>query len=140
LLPAVDVRDLLQTSKAEGAKSRLRTLLYPYLPKALVQVLEQLWWQAIADKPLAEIANAQLDDIAQKLHHWRLYPNGTEGYKTAEVTLGGVSTDYLSSKTMESKTQPGLYFVGECVDVTGHLGGYNFQWAWSSGYAAAQAI
>ncbi|MDD9893451.1 MAG: NAD(P)/FAD-dependent oxidoreductase, partial [Gammaproteobacteria bacterium] len=77
---------------------------------------------------------------AARLHAWEIKPSGTEGYRTAEVTLGGVSTDELSSKTMECKTVSGLYFVGEVVDVTGHLGGHNFQWAWASGHAAGEAI
>ena len=83
---------------------------------------------------------AELRAIAAQLEHWRFQPNGTEGYRTAEVTLGGVNTDELSSTTMASKKVPGLYFIGEVVDVTGHLGGFNFQWAWSSGYAAGQAV
>jgi hypothetical protein len=89
---------------------------------------------------MAEIPDAQLLAVAQQLSDWQLKPSGTEGYRTAEVTLCGVDTDQLSSKTMECKTQPGLYFVGEVVDVTGHLGGYNFQWAWASGYAAGQYV
>ena len=89
----------------------------------------------MAETTLAEWPNAQLEAVAGRLENWSLKPAGTEGYRTAEVTLGGVDTRDLSSKTMESKT-PGLFFIGEIVDVTGHLGGFNFQWAWSSGYAA----
>ncbi|MDP2228127.1 MAG: NAD(P)/FAD-dependent oxidoreductase, partial [Moraxellaceae bacterium] len=93
-----------------------------------------------AETALAEIPDAVLESIAQNLAGWTLRPSSTEGYRTAEVTLGGVNTDELSSKTMESNIQPGLYFVGEVVDVTGHLGGFNFQWAWSSGHAAGQFV
>ena len=99
-----------------------------------------LWWPTLREKPLADFADAQLIEIGKQLNNWELVPAGTEGYKTAEVTLGGVHTDDLSSKTMESKTQPGLYFVGEVVDVTGHLGGFNFQWAWSSGFACGESL
>ena len=88
------------------------------------------------DNALAECSDKQLTAIGQRLNDWRLKPSATEGYRKAEVTLGGVDTDAISSKTMEVKQQPGLYFVGEVVDVTGHLGGFNFQWAWSSGYSA----
>jgi predicted flavoprotein YhiN len=112
--------------------------LSQYLPKSLVQELESLWWQQSSEKLLADFSNAALTEIGLQLNRWQLVPAGTEGYKTAEVTLGGVHTDGLSSKTMESKTQPGLYFVGEVVDVTGHLGGFNFQWAWASGFACGE--
>ena len=89
---------------------------------------------------MAEISHKRIEQIAQHIHNWRIKPNGSEGYKKAEVTIGGVDTNALSSKTMEARDHKGLYFIGEVVDVTGHLGGYNFQWAWSSGYAAAMAI
>ena len=102
--------------------------------------LQQRYWSEVADKPMAEIPDALLTKVAKQLDNWQLKPSGTEGYRTAEVTLCGVNTDHLSSKTMECKTQPGLYFVGEVMDVTGHLGGYNFQWAWASGYAAGQYV
>ena len=91
-------------------------------------------------KDFNNYSNTKLTEIGQQVNNWHLIPAGTEGYKTAEVTLGGIHTDGLSSKTMESKTQSGLYFVGEVVDVTGHLGGFNFQWAWSSGFACGEAI
>lgn len=89
---------------------------------------------------MAEIPDAVLAGIAARLQAWMLKPSGTEGYRTAEVTLGGVDTSEISSKTMESRRQPGLYFIGEVLDVAGHLGGFNFQWAWSSGYAAGQVV
>ena len=89
---------------------------------------------------LADMSDAVLTQVAERLHHWHVTPGGTEGYRTAEVTLGGIATDALSSQTMEAKAHPGLYFIGECVDVTGWLGGYNFQWAWASAMAAARAL
>ena len=102
--------------------------------------LEALWWSDAKEQSMANVSNTRLTSIANLLNHWEIVPAGTEGYKTAEVTLGGVHTDGLSSKTMESRTQPGLYFVGEVVDVTGHLGGFNFQWAWSSGFACGESL
>ena len=140
LLPDMDARDLLLGYKNNSAKSLLRNLLSQQLSKSLVLELQNLYWQDHAEKPMAEIPDAALVDIASHLSDWQLKPSGTEGYRTAEVTLCGVNTDHLSSKTMECKTQPGLFFVGEVMDVTGHLGGYNFQWAWASGYAAGQSV
>lgn len=140
LLPDTDAENLLLEAKQHSPKSRLRTVLGQHLPKNLVLELETLWWPHSKDTALADWTNANLKEVADNLNHWQIHPAGTEGYKTAEVTLGGVHTDFLSSKTMESTTRPGLYFVGEVVDVTGHLGGFNFQWAWASGYACAQAI
>jgi predicted flavoprotein YhiN len=98
--------------------------------------LESIYWTTYSDTAIAENPNGVLEYIADTLSNWQLKPSGTEGYRTAEVTLCGVDTDQISSKTMECKAQSGLYFVGEVLDVTGHLGGYNFQWAWASGYAA----
>ncbi len=138
LLPAIDAREVLLSAKRTRPKLLLRTLLAEYLPKKLVFILESLWWQTATEKPLAEWQDKLLSAIADNLAHWIIKPAGTEGYRTAEVTLGGVDTNDLSSKTMESKQCPGLYFIGEVVDVTGHLGGFNFQWAWSSGYVAGQ--
>jgi hypothetical protein len=110
------------------------------LAKGLVSELQQLWWPQQDDTALAEFSDRLLSDIGQRLNAWCLKPSGTEGYRTAEVTLGGVNTDDVSSKTMEAKHQAGLYFIGEVLDVTGHLGGFNFQWAWSSGYTAGQFV
>jgi hypothetical protein len=138
LLPDEDARELLLGYKKTSAKSLLRNLLSHHLSKGLVLALQTFHWPKYAETAMAEIPDAQLLAVAQQLSDWQLKPSGTEGYRTAEVTLCGVDTDQLSSKTMECKTQPGLYFVGEVVDVTGHLGGYNFQWAWASGYAAGQ--
>ena len=140
LLPAEDTGNLLIEAKNGKPRSLVRTVLQQKLPKNLVLELESLWWPTLREKPLADFTDAQLTEIGKQLNNWELVPAGTEGYKTAEVTLGGVHTDDLSSKTMESKTQPGLYFVGEVVDVTGHLGGFNFQWAWSSGFACGESI
>ncbi len=140
LLPATDAADFLLEAKKSQPKSLLRTVLGARLPRALVSELQTLMWPEVAGTPLIEIADDTLRGIANNLSHWSLKPAATEGYRTAEVTLGGVDTTELSSKTMESTRQPGLYFIGEVVDVTGHLGGFNFQWAWSSGFAAGQAV
>ncbi len=117
----------------------LRTVIADCLPRALVIELQALKWQQLAERPLAEIAAAELGRIAATLHAFPLRPSGTEGYRTAEVTLGGIDTGELSSQSMECRRQPGLYCIGEVVDVTGHLGGFNFQWAWASGVAAGSA-
>ena len=138
LLPGKDATDYLLNAKQGQPKSMLRTVLATALPRALVNELQLLFWAQVAETPLAEIADDTLARIAHCLSHWSLKPAATEGYRTAEVTLGGVDTTELSSKTMESTRQAGLYFIGEVVDVTGHLGGFNFQWAWSSGWAAGQ--
>jgi len=140
LLPGTDLLESLTQARAAKPKSLLRTVLGNELPKNLVLELEELFWPEFKDTPIAGFSNAQLENIAARLQAWEVVPAGTEGYKTAEVTLGGVNTDDLSSKTMESKTVSGLYFVGEVVDVTGHLGGFNFQWAWSSGFACGNAL
>ena len=136
LSPSVDLVQSLQQAQQSAAKAQLSTVLAQHYPKRLVQTL--LPYLGIQNKPLNQYQGNQLAHIAQKLHQWQIKPNGTEGYRTAEVTLGGVSTDQVSSKTMESRLQPGLFFVGEVLDVTGWLGGYNFQWAWSSGWVAGQ--
>lgn len=136
LLPDQDVLSLLLGYKESNPKSLLRNLIAPLLSKGFTQSLQSRYWPQYAETPIAEIANSTLENLASHLSNWKLKPSGTEGYRTAEVTLCGVNTDNISSKTMECKSQPGLYFVGEVLDVTGHLGGYNFQWAWASGYAA----
>jgi predicted Rossmann fold flavoprotein len=138
LLPATDCLDFLTEQKIEQPRALMRTVLSQLLPRKLVLELEALWWLEQAEKPLAELPGQLLEAIAEKINGWDLKPSGTEGYRTAEVTLGGVDTCDVSSKTMESQKQPGLYFVGEVLDVTGHLGGFNFQWAWASGVAAGQ--
>ena len=136
LLPDQDALSLLLGYKESSPKSLLRNLIAPLLSKGFTQSLQARYWPQYAETPIAEIANSKLENLASHLSNWKLKPSGTEGYRTAEVTLCGVNTDNISSKTMECKSQPGLYFVGEVLDVTGHLGGYNFQWAWASGYAA----
>ena len=134
------VGDLLEKLRAERQKSGRRdisTKLAEWLPKRLVAYLVELHgWKG----NLADHSDAALSEIVQAITAWELHPGGTEGYRSAEVTLGGVDTNALSSKTMRAKDVPGLYFIGEVVDVTGWLGGYNFQWAWSSGWAAGVAI
>ena len=135
LLPDQDALKLL--SEHETSETSLAKLLSQFLPKRFAQAWCELNFPS---KPLNQYTPRQLSEIATKLHHWRVIPSGTEGYKKAEVTAGGVSTDELSSKTMEARNVAGLYFIGEVVDVTGQLGGYNFQWAWASGYAAGQYV
>ncbi len=135
LLPGEDARALLEHRRAAGAE--LHTALGQHLPKRFAQVWAELFAPA---RPLRAYTDAELDAVATRLHDWRIRPAGTEGFQKAEVTRGGVSTDELSSKTMESRGVPGLYFIGEVVDVTGHLGGYNFQWAWASAHAAGQFV
>jgi len=139
LLPDHNTFELLLSWKKQNPRALLRTQLDHLLPRKLVMELEPLWWPELAETALAEWPNVWLEAISQKLERWVLKPAGTEGYRTAEVTLGGVDTRDLSSKTMESAI-PGLFFIGEVIDVTGHLGGFNFQWAWSSGFVAGQAV
>jgi predicted Rossmann fold flavoprotein len=139
LLPGLDAMEHLLNWKRQHPRTLLRTQLDHLLPRKLVLELERLWWPELAETALAEWPRVRLEAVAQKLENWVLKPAGTEGYRTAEVTLGGVDTRDLSSSTMESAT-PGLFFVGEVNDVTGQLGGFNFQWAWSSGFVAGQAV
>ena len=140
LLPSLDCMAYLMKQKSEQPKALLRTVFYRFLPRNLVLELEKLWWFEEKEVPLAELSELLFKTLADKMHNWNLRPSGTEGYRTAEVTLGGIDTNQVSSKTMESKKQPGLYFIGEVLDVTGHLGGFNFQWAWASGYAAGKVV
>ncbi|OUS12797.1 hypothetical protein A9Q89_05240 [Gammaproteobacteria bacterium 53_120_T64] len=140
LLPDVDATAWLLAAKQSQGKSRLATLLNKHLARGLVAELQALWWPELGASPLAEFSDKHLKSIGEQLNAWCLKPSATEGYRTAEVTLGGVDTDGISSKTMEAKQQKGLYFVGEVLDVSGHLGGFNFQWAWSSGYSAGLVV
>lgn len=133
LLPEEDAFNLLQQNRA--SEIELINLLAQHWPKRFAQVWCQLY---ASSKPVRQYADRELADIAQKIHGLQLVPAGTEGFRKAEVTAGGVATSELSSQTMEARRVPGLYFIGEVVDVTGHLGGYNFQWAWASGYVAGQ--
>ena len=139
LLPDQDAATLMTSWKRSHPRTLLRSQLTTLLPARLVHELELLHWPENAEKTLADWPDRQLEQVAEQLQAWELKPAATEGYRTAEVTLGGVDTRDLSSKTMESGT-PGLFFIGEVVDVTGHLGGFNFQWAWSSGFAAGKAL
>ena len=135
LCPGVDAGAVLREAKRQAGRGQLAGALARLVPERLARHLASVSGLA---GPLAEVPGATLDRVAAGLHDWRLTPVGSEGYRTAEVTLGGVDTDGLDARTMEAKAVPGLYFVGEVVDVTGWLGGYNFQWAWSSGWAAGQ--
>ena len=137
LLPGMDAREWLQQCRAERPDTHLQTVLAGVLPKRFAQ---DLCAHELASRPLRQYGPAELGAVAGQLAHWLLRPAGTEGFRTAEVTQGGVDTNRLSSATMESKIVPGLYFIGEVVDVSGQLGGFNFQWAWASGHAAGLAV
>ncbi|MEF1255869.1 NAD(P)/FAD-dependent oxidoreductase [Vibrio sp. M260112] len=138
LVPEADIDELLQRSLEKHPNQTLKNALAKVLPKRLVEVLIDR--KVLQDKPLKQFNTKQLGEITHTLENWQVMPNGTEGYRTAEVTLGGVDTNHLSSKTMECKQIKGLYFIGEVMDVTGWLGGYNFQWCWSSGFVAGQWV
>ena len=137
LLPDLDVVNLLTTRRIKQPQLKLKTVLVDVLPKRLVSILPG---QDVIEQALQNLSKEKINKIAQQLQHWTIKPNATEGYRTAEVTLGGVDCNELSSKTMESEKVAGLYFIGEVVDITGWLGGYNFQWAWSSGWCAGQVV
>lgn len=136
LLPDQDAAGWLHAQRNARPAMELKNVLGDLLPRRLAQRLCELWFES---RPMKQYRPAELDAIGAQLRDWPLVASGTEGYRTAEVTLGGVDTDGLSSSTMQSKLVPGLYFIGEVVDVTGWLGGYNFQWAWASGHAAGLA-
>jgi predicted Rossmann fold flavoprotein len=138
LMPNIDLFELLLDSQQKHPEQALKTLLSQQLPKRVIECLLNL--SEIESLPLKQYHEKQFKQIASLFHQWQPQINGTEGYRTAEVTLGGIDTDVISSKTMECKNIPGLYFVGEALDVTGWLGGFNFCWAWSSGWAAGQAV
>lgn len=138
LLPTLSLDETLQAMRDKHPNQSLKNSLSRLLPKRLIEAM--LERGDIEDKPLKQLNPKEVQALHDYFHQWRIAPNGTEGYRTAEVTLGGVDTDGLSSKTMEAKTVPGLYFVGEVMDVSGWLGGYNFQWAWSSGFVAGQHV
>jgi len=137
LLPGTDALDALQRWQAERPAAELKTVLGEVMPKRFAQRLCEVW---LPNRPMKQYNAPQLREIAAVLQDFALVASGTEGYRTAEVTLGGVDTDGVSSSTMQSRAVPGLYFVGEVLDVTGWLGGYNFQWAWASGHAAGMAV
>lgn len=138
LLPEHNLSETLSQWQSEQGQKSVKNLLSTLLPKRFVEVLVKDG--VIADKPIKQLNHPEITALSDYLHAWQIKPNGTEGYRTAEVTLGGVDTDELSSKTFESKKQQGLFFIGEVIDVTGWLGGYNFQFCWASGYACGQAV
>jgi predicted flavoprotein YhiN len=135
LWPGAEIAQAIAQARLERPKIALRTLLAERWSKRLAQRWCELW---LPDQPIDQLSRVEIDRIAAATHRWRVKPSGTEGYRTAEVTIGGVDTRHLSSKTMALRDQPNLYFIGEVVDVTGHLGGHNFQWAWASGHAAGE--
>jgi len=135
LFPDLELGEYLREQRALRPRVELRTLLAETLTRRIAQRWCELW---LPDKPLAELSDRDIETVEAHCKRWTVWPDGTEGYRTAEVMLGGVDTDSLSSKTMECRDHPGLYFIGEVVDVTGHLGGHNFQWAWASGHAAGE--
>ncbi|KGP62849.1 membrane protein [Legionella norrlandica] len=137
LLPEQNLLDLLKTARVETPHKQLNSILSIYLPKRVIEVFIP---SKLGEKKLADSSNKDLEIIAHLFHNWVVKPNGTEGYRTAEVTIGGVDCNEISSKTMEANKIQNLYFIGEALDVTGWLGGYNFQWAWSSGWAAGQVV
>jgi len=133
MAPGTDVLAGLKRSRSDHPRQEMATALADFVPKRLARTIADMTG---GPERLADFSDKLLINVAAAMQRWQVRPNGTEGYRTAEVTLGGVDTSELSSKTFESRSVPGLYFIGEVVDVTGHLGGFNFQWAWSSGYAA----
>jgi predicted Rossmann fold flavoprotein len=135
LLPANEVETGLKSARQTSAKKSVSTVLAQWLPSRLAQAFAT---DLNLNANIGSLSNADIERVVQRVSNWTIKPTGTEGYRTAEVTVGGIDTDALSSKTMEVKDIDGLYFIGEAVDVTGWLGGYNFQWAWSSAWVAGQ--
>jgi len=135
LLPGGDALEVLRAARQANGKQAASTFLATLLPRRLAKVIA-----GTDDGALGGFSDARLKALAARIGDWRITPSGTEGYRIAEVTLGGVDTNALDSKTMQARKIPGLYFIGEVVDVTGWLGGYNFQWAWSSGWVAGQSV
>ena len=144
LLPDTDMTALFLAHKKSHPRQLIRTVLADYtdsaLPKKLLAALQTHLWEDIKETELANIKDERLIELGATLNGWQLKPSGTEGYRTAEVTRGGIKTDEVSSKTMQSNYQNGLYFIGEVLDVTGWLGGYNFQWAWASGFVCGEVV
>ncbi|HCM47231.1 MAG TPA: aminoacetone oxidase family FAD-binding enzyme [Colwellia sp.] len=138
LLPEYKLSETLSEWQKDQGQKSVKNLLATLLPKRFVEILVKDG--VIVDKPIKQLNHLEITTLSEYLHAWKIKPNGTEGYRTAEVTLGGVNTDELSSKTFESKKQPGLFFIGEVIDITGWLGGYNFQFCWASGYACGQVV
>jgi hypothetical protein len=137
LLPDTDLTSQIEEQRSLNGNIEIKTMLSGLLPKRLVQQIFSIW---LLNKPLKQLTHKEIDDISNFFHQWTIFPSGTEGYRTAEVTIGGVDVNEISSKTFESKNNPGLFFIGEVLDVTGWLGGYNFQWAWASAYCAGQHV
>jgi predicted Rossmann fold flavoprotein len=137
LLPGVSVSDLLESSRSDSPELTVKGLLSRHLPKRLVEVFIP---PASAGRALKTLNAGEVSRLSDLIHNWRIIPSGTEGSRSAEVTRGGIDVDTISSKTFEAQSVPGLYFIGEVLDVTGRLGGYNLQWAWSSGWCAGQFV
>lgn len=137
MLPGMDVAELLRAARRVNGRQAVQTVLANHLPKRLAQAMAE---RTGIDGNLADLTDVQMKTVDAAVNDWRIKPAGSEGYRTAEVTLGGVDTNGLDQKTMQAKSVPGLFFIGEVVDVTGWLGGYNFQWAWSSGWVAGQSV
>ncbi len=137
LAPTIDIYQFLKIAKDSRSKQAVHNILSDILPKKLAQMMVKN--NGITNK-IGEVSNKSLKKLGDNINYWQIIPSGSEGFRIAEVTKGGIDTDQIYSKTMESKLSPNLYFIGECLDVTGHLGGYNFQWAWSSGYVAGNVV
>ena len=137
LLPNIQIEDRLKAARNNTPKQGIERILSEQMSKRLAQVLCSLWGYSGV---IGDYSNDKIAALSKQLHHWQVKPSGTEGYRTAEVTIGGIDTQTISQKTMEVKSVPGLYFIGESLDVTGHLGGHNFQWAWASGNAAGEVV
>ena len=137
LLPSVNFYEILTNKRLNSAKTNISNILSEFLPKKLATAICD---KLNINKKISETSNNDLHKLTNFVHNWSIVPDGTEGYKTAEVTIGGVNTNEILSSTMECKKHPGLFFIGEVLDVTGHLGGHNFQWAWSSGFVAGQHV
>lgn len=137
LLPDIDLVETLKNQRAEHPRWSLERSLTEHMSKRTAQILCEIWGLS---GELGQMSNERIDEIADAFKHWQVKPSGTEGYRTAEVTIGGIDTNEVSQKTFEAKKAPGLYFIGECLDVTGHLGGHNFQWAWASGFCCGEAV
>ncbi|WP_275788959.1 NAD(P)/FAD-dependent oxidoreductase [Pararhizobium gei] len=137
LLPGSDIAAHLKAARRENGRQALQKPLGEHLPKRLAQFFVEA--AGMSNRPLADLSDKAIDAFCLRIKDWTITPAGSEGYRTAEVTLGGIDTRALDSRTMQARDMPGLFFIGECVDVTGWLGGYNFQWAWASGYSAGQA-
>lgn len=139
-LPGNPIAALLQEGQAQGSRATARTLLAQFLPRRFVNTWFDTCCPELMDIPTVQLEPDAIKGVAAAFHNWRCIPAGSEGYRTAEVTRGGVDTDEVSSKTFEARNVPGLFFIGEVLDVTGWLGGFNFQWAWASGHCAAQYV